>query len=265
MGSQIIFFEKNKADYSNPSVLATASEGNAYATYILNRSNDSTWMTTGSVDANNTTVTVDFQDLRRISDIILVKHNFKTFDVEYWDGNAWQDFSTPINVTNCADATSIFQFNTIDVLKIRITIYGTQVANSDKFLHQFISTVRMGKLQAWPVIKNPIQRKNRKVSAMLSGKSIVIDNIGGFECQLSVKEWKIAGDIALVERLFESTSGFLVWLCGGSETQFFSRVQGFRLEDIFLMKCKNDYDPEFAGGMYQRGLEIKIDLVEVTD
>ena len=265
MGSQIIFFEKNKADYSNTSVVATASQGNEYAPYVLNRSNESAWMTTGSVDADNTTLEIDFNDLRTISDLILIKHNFKSFTIQYWDGDAWQNFSTPISENACNKSTSYYQFTPVGVLKIRITIYGTQVANSDKYLFQVITTVRLGQLEGWPVIKGARHNKNRKTSSMLSGKSMVVDNVGGFECQLAVKEWRLANDIALIELLQESSSGFLVWLCGGEENQFFSRVQGYRAEDVFLMKCKSDYSPEFAAGMYRRGLVLKIDLVEVTD
>lgn len=56
MAYRIKFFEKNKGDISNSSVVMTASQGDDYADLVRNRSNYNAWATSGSVDADNTSL-----------------------------------------------------------------------------------------------------------------------------------------------------------------------------------------------------------------
>lgn len=263
MSGQIIFFEKNKADYSFSGVVATASESPDTAPYALNRSNLSGWITSGSVDANNTTFEVDFGDYKSVTELLLVKHNFKNFTVKWDNEGVWTDFSPAINVTNCTDLVSWFEVASQLTKKIQVTITGTQTANADKFLYQFIATEKIGQLEGWPVIAAPAHSRNLTVVKTLSGKSYVGENLGAFSYTLNVTEWKSGPDLTVVERLYSRSEGFLSWLCGGNENQFSSKRQGYRLEDIHLMKCVNDYAPEWVKGQYLRGLKISMKLSEV--
>lgn len=265
MAQQIIFFEKPASDIGNPGVSATASQGAAYATYALNRSNLSAWITTGSVDADNTTWTLDMTDEKRISEILLIKHNFKSFTVKYWNGSAYQDFSPAINETTNTKAVNRYTVTPQSTSKIQITITGTLTPNSDKYLYQFLATEKLGQFNGWPQIKKPVHSRNRKKNGMLSGRSNIAENVGAFSCELSVKEWKDSTDLTLVERLYNMSEGFLIWPSGGDESQFSSARQGYRLEDIYLVKCADEYEPSFVSGQYQRGLDISISLTEVVD
>lgn len=265
MSERILFLQKNKADYSYTYVTATASENSTYASYVLNRSNLSAWLTTGSVDANNTTFEVDFGETRRISDIILIKHNFKSFKIEYWDGSAYQAFSPAIDTTTNTHLSSHFEFTAQSTLKIRITIRGTIVANQDKQLYQLIATEQIGQFNGWPVIKDPIVGRNRKKSQMLSGKMNIFENVGLFSCDLEVNGLTNNSDLSIIESLYDYSEGFLVWLCGGDEDQFKTVRKGYRLEDLFLMKCSNEYKPEYLSGLYKGGIKISISLEEVIN
>jgi len=260
---QILFLNKNVADFSDDNVAAAASQGNDYASFALNRSNNSAWMTTSSVDSDNTTWEVDLVDDHYITDILLLKHNFKAFTIQYWDGAAYVDFSTPISETVNAEDTSHFTFDSQNTTKIKITITGTQVANSDKQLFQFIATTQIGQLDGWPIIKPTILR-NRKLIKMLSGKIEVKESIGAFKADLSVKILSNDADLTIVESLFASNEGFLVWLCGGDEDQFRSERIGYRLEDIYLMKCTNEWKPLLYKGLYQAGMKVDLKLSEVV-
>src|SRR5688500_2818941 len=133
MSGQIIFFRKSKADFSYDNVSATASEGASYAEYVLNRSNLSAWLTTGSVDANNTTLTIDFSEDRVVSDILLLKHNFKAFTVKLWDGSTYQDFSPAISETTNTDSSNYYEVTSQETSRIQITITGTQTPDEDKY------------------------------------------------------------------------------------------------------------------------------------
>jgi len=264
MAEQIIFFNKNQADISDESVVATASQGDDYTDYALNRKNDSAWITTGSVDSDNTYFEIDYVDEKTITDILLIKHNFKAFTIQYYDGS-YKDFSTPINETNNTDDSTHFTFNSVSTTKIKLIVTGTQTADQDKYLYQFISTTQIGQLNAYPEIKQPTLSRNRKKQKMLSGKLNILESVGAFSTTLKVKVLSSDADLTIIENLYSANEGFLVWLCGGDESQFKNERMGYRMEDIYLMKCVDEWTPEYYKGMYQRGMKIDIKLGEVVD
>ena len=264
MSGQLTFFRKSYCDYERTYVTATASEGTG-ALSVLDRSNRTLWGTSGSVDANNTTLTIDMVDTVTIDTILLIKHNFKNFKIQYWDlvGLVWANFSLAINPTTSTDSTSYFTFTPVQTTKLVLTIYGTQVVDADKVLCQFIATAKIAQLNGWPVLKKPLLSRNLQERPMLSGKRHILQNIGFYSVSLSVKNWSDATDLTTVETLYSSSEGFLFWPCGSNQTQFRSVRQGYRLEDIYLVRCKNELTPEFVDGLYQAGLNLQIDLIEV--
>lgn len=271
MAQQIKFFEENRIDIKNSNVTLTVTDGTATNTgqsivdFIRNRNNRSAWLTTGSNDAANTQLDIDWADERSIDNIILVKHNFKAFTIQYWDGAAYQDFSTAISETTNTDETTNFTFNSVSTSKLRLIITGTQTANADKQLYQFIATLQEGQLTAWPEIQRPTHAGERKVSTMLSGKRNILQQIGRFSCSLRVRYWKNTADLTLIEKLYFGRKPMLMWLCGGDETQFATIREGFRLEDLYLMRPSNDYQPNWVGSVYTTGNDITIRLDEVVD
>lgn len=265
MSQQIRFFEKSSADYSNLNMTVTASQGNEFAIRALNRSNLSSWITTGSVDSDNTTFEVDYHEPRNVDSILLIQHNFKNYIIQYFNGTSYVDFPTPISISGGTDADSFFQFAVTSVEKIKITITGTQVANSDKQLYQFITTEQLGQFQLFPVISNVKHNQNKIQSTMLSGRININKNIGGFSFDMSMVVWKNQPDLDLVKKLYDSTEGFLTWLSGGDETQFSMLIEGYRKRDIYLMQCLNDFNPEWYKGVYILALaNLKLSLVEVN-
>jgi hypothetical protein len=263
MATQMRFFKKSWADFEKGVVAITATEGQDLVGYLIDRSNRTCWGTSGSLDANNTQVTIDMADIGSIDTILLLKHNFKNFLIEYWDdvGAVWVSLE---NVTNNAAASSYFSFAMITTSKFRLTIYGTVIANSDKYLFQFIATSQIGQLTGWPTFKSPIMSRNRMAKKMLSGKSHVLQNVGFYQTSLAHNYWNIDSDLTIVESLYEASDGFLFWPCGGNEGQFSMLRNGYRFEDIFLCRCKNEYSPEWVKGLYAAGLKLQIDLIEVV-
>ncbi len=259
---QVRFFRKSKCDYSlSPTV--TASQGSTYASKICNRSNSQSWFTTGSVDADNTTVTIDMGAYRAIDSILLAKHNFKNFTVKYWDGAAYQPFGTPIAVTGNTAASNFYQFASVFTTKVQITITATVVANADKYLYQFLMLETIGQLSGWPTIK-PSYDRNKHATKMLSGKQFIVDNLGGWTHELTVKVLRADADLTILESVYNNGDGVLYWPCGGSETQFSSRRVGWRMEDIFLVRPSDTFRPEWYGGFYTSGMVVKVALTEVV-
>jgi hypothetical protein len=266
MSYQIKFFLKNAGDFSaNPNVTATASQGNSTAANVLDRKNTTAWLTSGSVDADLTTLIIDFVDPYYLTDLLLVKHNFKSYKVEYWDGAAYQAFPTPVDETVNTALTTHHSFAGTTTTKIKLTVRLTTVVNDDKTLYQFIATELLGQLNGWPPIKKPTVGKNKRRSGMLSGKAAIARNLGGVSFGLDIPVHSDTADIDLLADLFDRSDGFLVWPCGGSESQFTRAVEPYRLQDIYCMACQDDFNPEWYGGMYKAGMHWSAQFVEVND
>ena len=269
MSGQIKFYERNIIDLTNTNVTISVTDsvatntGSTFADYMRNRKNTSAWITTGSSDAGTTTLIVDMTESRSLEKIIIIGHNFKAYTVKYWNGAAYVDFSTAIAETAYADTDSFHDFTAISTIKIQIIITETQVADEDKYIKQLILIEERAQFDAYPDIKNPTHDNGKRVTKMLSGKKNIVSAVGAFNCELAVSTLSNAADLALIEQLFERKVGFLVLLSGELESQFKNVLAGYRNEDIYLMKCSNNYEPEFYKYCYQLGTKVKMKLTEV--
>lgn len=262
MAGQILFYEKSKCDFTNSNASATASQGVGYESYLLDRSNRTAWVTSGSVDADLTNIVIDFTEQRYIDTIVFIKWNVKSYTIQYWNGSTYVDFATAIDVTTNTAETVKHSVTEVLTSKIKLIIRGTMVANDDKYIYQVICTSFIGQLAGWPVIKKPTHNLNRIVTKMLSGRVNVVESVGGFSMDLEVANWNSDADLTIIERLYTLAEGFLVWTCGGDEAQFSSVRMGYRLEDWFLMRPTNNYVPEYVKGLYKTGLKIQMSLAE---
>ena len=269
MAGQVKFYERNIIDLTNDNVTISVADsvatntGESFADYMRNRKNSSAWITTDSSDAGTTTLIIDMTESRSMEKIIIIGHNFKAYTIKYWNGSAYVDFSTAISEATYANTNSFHDFTSVSADKIQIIITGTQVADEDKYIKQLIFTEELGQFDAFPEIRNPTHDTGKRVTKMLSGKRNIVAAVGAFSCELSVEALSTAADLALVEQLFERKIGFLVLLSGELESQFKNVLTGYRNEDIYLMKCSNNYEPEFYKYCYQNGTKINMKLNEV--
>lgn len=268
----IKFYRKNKIDLSFDQGTITVTDttatnnGQDFVNFLRNRDNTSGWATTGSNDAANTQLDIDFVVGRKdIDSIILVGHNFKAYTIQYYnaDTSSWADFSTPINVTNNSTDTTEHQFNSVSTSQVRLIITETFNTDDDKFLKQFIVTEEIGEFQIQPEVE-PIIDRSRRVSRYISGKSHIIRSIEAFNVRLKKKNVTTENELAIVESLHDNFEGFLVWLSGGTETQYDTIRKGWRLEDIYLMNLQNEQEIAWSDYRYQHGMDIDLRLVEVN-
>ncbi|AHZ84642.1 hypothetical protein EP01_06785 [Bdellovibrio bacteriovorus] len=200
-----------------------------------------------------------------ISDVILINHNFKEFKITFNDGIEWQEFSSPIHISDCIESTTRIHFGSVNAVAIRIQILGTQVPNQDKRMTQLLVTEFVGQLNAWPVIKNPTHSTNRRRSKMLSGKSNFIESAGSFSCELNIQVLSDQEDLSTFEAIYASRQGLLFWPGGGDESQFKVLPVGYRRQDFYFVRPSNDYMPEFYKGQYTSGVKIQVKLEECTE
>lgn len=268
----IKFFKKNRIDLSfeegTISVTDTTAtdNGQSYVNFLRNRDLTSGWATTGSNDAANTQLDVDFGSGRKdINRIILVGHNFKAYTIQYFnaDTSNWTDFSPAINVSNNTADTIEHQFTTVNAKEFRLIVTETMTVDDDKFLKQLILTETIGELTVQPEIM-PVINRSRKVTRYISGKSHIIRSVEAFEVRLRKKNVVNENDLAIVEKLHENFEGFLVWLSGGTETQYDTIRKGWRLEDLYLMNLRSEQEIEWSDSRFKNGMDVDLRLVEVN-
>lgn len=267
MSGQIIFYQKNKIDLSVDGVSISVTDsvasntGESFSHYLRNRKNSSGWITTGSTDAGNTTLTVDMGEGKTLDKIIMVGHNFKNYKIKKWVVNAFVDLLT---VENNTRETTFNSFDSIITDKIQIEIENTMIADSEKFMRQLILTEGLGQFNGFPKIQKPTHDTNRIITKMLSGKKSVIESVGAFSCNLTVDVLSDKSDLELIESLYYTKNGFLMSLSGEMEDQFRNKLLGYRDMDIYLMKCTNNYTPEFFKHCYQLGAKVDMKLEEIV-
>lgn len=270
MPQQIKFFEKNIIDIDTENIAITITDsiasdtGQDYVDFLRNRNNDSLWATTDSTDAANTQIDIDMTDTYTFDRILLLAHNFKAFTIQYHNGSIYTDFSTAINETTNTEATNEYSFTAVLASKIRIIITGAFVVDDDKFLKQLLVCASIGQLEGWPKIDNPTFSISKKQLKLLSGKSYLSRQRGNFSATLSVPNYNVDADLDIIEAIYFSAKGVLIWINAGDSTQFSRTHIIYRPEDIFLVQPKDEFSPALYNSFYQSGIELKMGLVEVV-
>lgn len=270
----IRFFKKNKIDLTlgtqvtiNITDPVASDTGQGYVNYMRNRRNDSGWSTTGSSDAANTQIDVEFGDLILIDSLFFILQNWKAYTCQYWDTDlaTYVDFSTPISEAANAAAVKLHEFESVETTKIRIIVTGTMVPDAEKTCAQIVCTEAIGAFTTLqPRLENVVSSRNRRSIRTLSGKSVIMRSSGAFSCSFRHPALKDNADVLLIEQLHDYYEGFLVWLCGGDESQFSPRPMiGYRLQDLMLMNIESEYTPRYRDSFYRQGAEVSLSLVEV--
>jgi len=267
MSQQIKIFSANYIDLLNDNVTITitdtvaTSNGQDIVSFMRNRSLNSAWVTTDSTDASLSQIDISLGDTLPVSDILMLGHNLKNFEVYTFNGSTYDlQYST----TTETEEVSYIQFTEVDTDAIRIIIKGTQVADDDKFIKRLMITKLFGQFNGFPVIKSPTNSTNKKTTKMLSGKISVTEGVGSFQCKLSIDNFFDVADLQLVENIYLARVGVEVWLCGGDEDQFTAALKGYRLVDVFRMRPSDEYKPEWIKGIYVLGTKQTINLVETV-
>lgn len=268
MSATIKVFDQNYVDLLNPNTTITITDtvaddnGQAIVNYMRNRSINSAWITTGSTDAANTEILIDMGDAQTVEDILLVAHNLKSYEIDYWTGVAYSNIYT---ITNDAETTShISLTSSVETSKLRITIYGTQVANADKYISRLIVTREFGTFSGFPQIKSPVHSTNKSKTVLLSGVSNIVESTGSFKMNLSFDNFENVDDLQLIEQIYRARKGLNFWICGGDENQFRTKLLGYRKSDIYLMRPDDDYQPEWYKSLYRGPIKLQMSLVEVV-
>lgn len=268
---QIKIFNLPVSDLSNENFeiniydTVATDNGQDIVNFMRNRNLTSSWLTTDSTDAAGTIVEAIIADSATVTDIFIIGHNFKDFDVQYWDGVAWVNFESVTN--NTSDFYHFSHASSVITIKVRVVVNSTIIADSDKKITRLVITdkIESGQFISWPEIQKPTQGNIRKDSVMLSGKHFISGTQGSFSVKLKWKGITDQADVDIIEKMFLSRKAFMIWLSGGSEEQFRFKLTGYRKQDLYIVKPSKNYINEYYKGIYSLMLPQSIDLVEVVD
>lgn len=269
----IKFFKKNYADIDNDGATASVSSGGDTRDAIRDRRRHTRWESAESDDLTAETVTIDFgDDPITIDRLILRRHNWKAFNVQYWNGSAWTHFAnvvtkegTQTNITETVStkSTSYYEFTAVSAYKVRCTVTTTQTVDAEKYLYELVITEEIGTLTGYPVHQADIQTtKQTKQSPGGRLKFTLFDEI--YSSTLTFVNYGVAADHAIIKTLYEIDAEFLIWPCGGNEAQFRFPTAPHRLQDIYLVSISSGYAPNYTQNVYVLGLNYTIGLTEVA-
>lgn len=116
----------------------TVSTGDTSKGNMKDRNTATVWASVGSTDLITETIVVEWAATRRISRVCFRAFNFKQYTVQYWNGAAYVDFSTPINETVNASTSKFHSFTEVSTLKVQVTCLKTIAVDAQKQIGEFM-------------------------------------------------------------------------------------------------------------------------------
>lgn len=272
----IAFFSRSKCLVQDGTVI-TASSGQAAADRCLDRNPLSYWRSVGSSDAVTETIEIEFTEAMTFDRIFLVDHNFKSYNIQYFNGSIYTHFTSVIglsgsmaNITETVYArdTSYYEFTQVTSTKIRIQVTTTQTTNAQKSLNQVIVTSELGTLQGYPVIKSPELNRNLQNQKMLSKRTLSFKSDETFKVQLDFKDYpnRLSDDVDLMFELHDTDDTFLIWICGGrfGSNYFRKTLRGYRLRDVIAVQMVSALKPVYSDNVYVNQVNFSTQFEEAV-
>lgn len=171
--SDMKFRGKNRVE--NVSTL-TVSTGDSTKQYIYDRVFSVQWSSVGSDDTTEETLEVVWASAQTFDCINLLNHNCKEFDIQYWNGAAYVDFSTAINETANTATDNSYSFTEVTSLKVKIKARKTIVVDEQKKIGQFMIYKEYVSIPEdfWPDIHSPISYFKKSEHEKADGGNLII-------------------------------------------------------------------------------------------
>lgn len=268
----IKFFKRNFSLLKDGAT-ATASSNTEGVKYLLSPVRYAKWISVGSSDATEETITITFPSSKTIDRLFLLGFNLKEFDVKYFDGLSFVDFSnvigvngveqSTINETNFSFDSAYYEFDSVTTSQVQIKARKTQVADEEKMITTFVSTMEIGTLEGYPSISSSLSN-NEKRSKALSQRFVIQKTYETVSFQLGFKTHPFQNDLNIMEELFESIDSYLIFPCGGrTGSQYFKIDQkAWRLDDLFQVQNRGKFQSNFEKNIYTNGFNKSVTFEE---
>ncbi len=124
-------------NYVDASATILPSHGSTNINRIYDADRDAQYQSSGAND-DTTEVTIEIQFFeagvslsKTIDRLIVVNHNLKDIELEYWNGSAW---ASAVTDTVIAVSTSTLSFTAVTTTKVKLKATETQVADEEKLI-----------------------------------------------------------------------------------------------------------------------------------
>lgn len=233
----IQFYDVNSINVEATYAFTSATNSLSYFLYDENR--DTKLISSGSDDVTDEVYQIDYAESKTFDAIHIDNHNIKAGKIEYWNGAAWVDFSTPIAYSGETESTHFHTFNSVSTEKIKLTMNTTQTVDAEKFVGQLRAIGVLGTVNANPSEFDPSFYQKRTINETATGKTVNVNFGESYRAEYFFTDAD-STDITLFESLKNRTNSFYVYNCGGVST--FTDLF-FRLQDIFRVTIVNDFKP----------------------
>ena len=295
-GMMKVFYTNYMIEQANTTTATTGTISNAY-----DEDKDTQWISVGSDDTTTETIEVDFTNPQTISRIILNTINWREFNIDYWNGSAWVDFTgvysnweygkfladstgaylkdgdgkwitdgdtaamSEIDFSNNLLPVLYFAFDSVSVEKVRIRVTKTFTTDAQKHLTEFYIGNEIGSF-----IEDLTSKPNKYTPSIGFGaKTLTKSNMGSlryergqkFKAKFQLKELWEQNDLEIIYEMFDMGE-FMFWACGGSPEYSYQATWG--MEDIYHCIIIGDLSNVFAHGRDPKlGMNIKFEIREV--
>lgn len=266
-------FKQNYLAYYSPTV--TVSSGSGSADNLSDFSRDTKWESSGSDDTTTESIIVEFDNALDVDRILLLNHNFKDYDIQYWNGSSYVDFSnvyddkdavvaSDISFTANALTSSYFEFTSVSTLKIRIQCTTTQTTDAEKYLYELYIGQEIGTftddITSNPSKYEPVVRGlNQQVLTLSNNATVTFQRGDKFSADVNIRQLWETEDIAIIDTMFED--GQFAWYpCGGYNHY---TTLGWRIRDLYNVVIVGDQQAAHNIGRDKSlGYDYKFELRE---
>jgi len=114
--------------------------GSALVAYLYDQKRYTAWVSSGSNNLTEEYIEITFKNWqgeavqRTFDRIIILGHNLKAAQCQYWDGSAWQDITEGVLADNAATDNLLEISSPITSYKFKIKMTTTQIADAEKYI-----------------------------------------------------------------------------------------------------------------------------------
>jgi hypothetical protein len=154
----------------------TVLSGDTSKQYLYDRNFTTKWQSVGSTDATTETIEIVWGAAKTFDRICLIGHNLKSFTIQYWNGAAYVDFSTPISETVNALTNSFFSFNAVSATQLKLSATVAQTTDAQKYIAQFLAYQEYFDIpdEYMPDSENPIAYYKEYEHELVDGGSLIV-------------------------------------------------------------------------------------------
>ena len=244
----------------------SATTNNATAALMINPDNITQWL-------GSTTDTIELSFITsNINRIIIAGHNLENYTIQYDNNNTLTDFTNvlsfdaiagnSINESSYSRDTSYYEFDTVNTNKVTLVFNN---ASNNGSIEYIAITNELGTFTHYPKVSSEVLDRSIVKRTGLNKRYLPSYGVEIFEASLKFKKNPSQEDYDLYSLIHTLNAPFLLWLCGGDDTDGFGiKRRNWRLRDIFLVHALSDNNASFVDDWYGLGFDATLKVGQAS-